>query len=58
MRNVNNSFDNIKQLLDSVNDARKVRIICNIIHLLATIENLNHLECVEVFASTLASDKD
>ncbi|MBQ8691265.1 MAG: hypothetical protein IJ516_05525 [Phascolarctobacterium sp.] len=58
MRNVNNSFDNIKRLLDSVDDARKVEIIICILHQLATLQNLTHLECVQVFVSTLASDKD
>lgn len=58
MRSVyKNQFnEEVYNLIDSVDDLHKRGIILNVLHLLADMENSKHLECIEVFVATLASD--
>lgn len=58
MRSVyKNQFNKeVYNLINSVDDVHKRRIILNVLQLLADMENSKYLECIEVFVSTLASD--
>lgn len=55
MCNFENDYNNLRAILDAIKDEHKREIVCNVLNLLATIDNDAFLDCIEVFVTTLAT---
>ena len=57
MCNSKNDFNNLRAILNAIKDEHKRQVMCNVLNLLATIDNDTFLDCIEVFVTTLATDE-
>lgn len=57
MCNSKNDFNNLRAILNAIKDEHKREVMCNVIKLLATIDDDTFLDCIEVFVTTLATDE-
>lgn len=57
MCNFENDYNNLRAILNAIKDEHKRQVMCNVLNLLATIDNDTFLDCIEVFVTTLATDE-